>query len=123
MKVLIADDYPLMRKKLSELVMDACPAAAITEAGTGPEALDCLTGEKFTVIFLDFRMPGSTGFDTLKKAKLISPETPMFIVSLDSSEPYEKRALESGASGFISKENSAEELVTVIKDIISKALV
>jgi two-component system, NarL family, invasion response regulator UvrY len=120
MKVLIADDYPLIRKKLTELVRDAYPAAAVTEAGTGSEALSCLALEKFTVIFLDFRMPGLTGFETLKKAKLLAPDTPMFMISFDSQGPYAQKALESGAAGFISKEDSAEDLIKAIKTILKE---
>lgn len=119
MKILIADDYPLMRLKLAEILKDAYPSAKIKEVGNGKEALQQIRNSKWNLVLMDINMPGKNGLETLKEAKQIALETPVLILSLNTEFLYAVQSLKSGASGFLTKESSSEELVDAIKEILA----
>jgi two-component system, NarL family, invasion response regulator UvrY len=117
MKILIADDYSLMRKKLMEIVREAFPAANITEVASGYDALKQMQENQWTLIMLDASMPGLNGIETLRRAKKISIETPVLMMSINTEHYYATKALKTGASGYLTKESSVDELVLAIKTI------
>jgi two-component system, NarL family, invasion response regulator UvrY len=127
--ILIADDFPLMRKKLMEILLDAYPAANIKEVGNGQEALQQIKLNSWNLVLMDINMPGPSGLETLKRINQLALNMPVLMLSLHTEHFYAIKAIKSGASGFLTKESSFEELIVAIKEIqngrkyISKALV
>jgi two-component system, NarL family, invasion response regulator UvrY len=117
LKILIADDHSLIRKKFIELILEEYPDALITEAFSGMRALQMMQDQNWNLVIMDISMPGKNGIEILKLARQLSVETPVLIMSLNNNYLYASKAMKAGASGYLSKDYSAEELIIAIKQI------
>ena len=118
MKVLIADDHPIVRKGIIQLLIDAYPEMEAIEVTSGNEALNRINGEVWDLVILDISMPGINGIEVLKQARKNGVKGPILILSMQAEEHYALRTLKAGASGFVSKESAGEELVKAITKIM-----
>ncbi|MFC1539010.1 response regulator [Candidatus Latescibacterota bacterium] len=118
-RILIADDHPLIRKGLGQIIEDATGLFIEGEASNGFEVLEKIQIKDFDVIILDISMPGLNGLEVLKQIKIVKPDIPVLILSMYSEEQYAIRALKAGASGYLTKESAPEELVSAIRKIIN----
>lgn len=115
--VLIADDHTIVRKGLRQIVADTQDITVKGEADNGEEVLLMLEKADYDVVLLDITMPGRSGIDVLYEIKRSRPELPVLILSVHPEEQYAKRVLRAGASGYLTKESAAEELVTAIRRV------
>jgi len=113
--ILIADDHAIVREGLKQIIKDDPQMVVSGEAGTGPEALDLLSKGTYDIVILDVSMPGPSGLEVLKQIKARWPELPVMMLSMYPEEQYAIRALKSGASGYLTKENAPDELVAAIR--------
>lgn len=116
-RILIADDYPVIRKGLGQIIEDAAGLIIEDEASNGYEVLEKIRTKDFDVIILDISMPGLNGLEVLKQVKIIKSNLPVLILSMYPEEQYAIRALKAGASGYLTKESAPEELVKAILKI------
>jgi DNA-binding NarL/FixJ family response regulator len=114
-KILIADDHPIVRKGLKEIIEVTPDMMVGDEASNGQEALEKVRKNDFDVVLLDISMPGRSGLDILKELKSEKPELSVLILSMHPEEQYAVRVLKAGASGYLTKESAPEELITAIK--------
>ena len=114
-KILIADDHPVVRKGLKEIIEDIPDLAVRGEASTGHEALEKVRKGDFDLVVLDISMPGINGLDILKQLKDEKPKLPVLVLSMYPEEQYAVRVLRAGASGYLTKESAPEELITAIR--------
>ena len=119
MNILIGDDHSIVRKGLRAILLDAFPNAHIEEANDGVEILKKVLKKKWSIIISDISMPNKSGLEVLKEIKQISPKTPVLILSVHSPDQYAVRTLKAGASGYLTKESAPEELVKIVKHILS----
>ncbi|MBK8944135.1 MAG: response regulator transcription factor [Ignavibacteriae bacterium] len=110
MKILIADDHAVVREGLKQIVSQIDEIASITEAENGTQVVDLALKNKYDLLLLDISMPGKSGFEILSYLKQIKPELPILIISVHPENQYAKRVLKAGASGYISKFASPDEL-------------
>ncbi|MGH7491392.1 MAG: response regulator [bacterium] len=114
-KVLIADDHPIVREGL-KLIIRATPDITVAgEASNAQEVLDQVMLQDFQVVLLDISMPGRNGLDILKQLKSMKPGLHHLILSTHPEEQYALRALKSGASGYLTKDKVPEELINAIR--------
>ena len=118
LRVLIADDHTVVRQGLRQIVERGFGAAAFAEARDAQEALAHVRKTPWDVAILDVSMPGRSGLDIIKDVKQLRPKLPVIVLSMYSEEQYAERALKSGASGYITKEKAAEELIEAIKKVL-----
>jgi CheY-like chemotaxis protein len=118
MSMLITDDSIIARKKIKGLLKDT--GFKITEAVNGNEALDILEIEKFDILLLDLLMPELDGFDVLRRLKEKNNQMPVIVISADIQEATRELCMELGASGFLNKPPSKEELLATIENVINK---
>jgi len=118
MKVLIADDHPIVRKGIVQLLKDAFPKIKTEEVSSGIEAVKRINREIWDLIILDISMPGRNGIDVLKHARNSGVKTPILILSMQAEEHYALRTLKAGASGYVSKESAGEELVKAVEKVM-----
>ncbi len=119
MNVLIADDHPLFREALRQVVNEALPQASIKEAPNFNAALNALDDEEgLDLILLDLNMPGMSGFTSLMEMREADPATPIVIVSAAEEQDVIDRAFVVGAAGYIPKSLAKEEMVTAINTVI-----
>lgn len=114
MKILIADDHAIVRKGLKQLMCDEFPVAVVTEVSNGTDALEAVKNQIWDIILLDISMPGRNGIETLKQMRSNGIKAPILMLSIHPEEQYAIRALKAGASGFLNKENSTEELLVAV---------
>jgi DNA-binding NarL/FixJ family response regulator len=114
-KILIADDHPIVRKGLKEIIEVTPDMMVGDEASNGQEALEKVRKSDFDVVLLDISMPGRSGLDILKEIKSEKPELSVLILSIHPEEQYAVRVLKAGASGYLTKESAPGELITAIR--------
>ncbi len=119
MNILIADDFPIVRKGLIQLLREEYPFANITEASNCNEVFEKLKGVVWDIILLDISMPGRNGVDILKQLRSEGIKAPVLMLSMHPEEQYAIRVLKAGASGFLNKDSATDELITAIKRILS----
>jgi two-component system, NarL family, invasion response regulator UvrY len=117
MKILIADDHPVVRKGLKQILKDLRISDMIEEAKDGKEALNKIRSGEFDFVILDISMPGLSGLDILKALKAVNIKVNILILSVHPERQYAVRALRMGASGYLSKNSAPEELALAIKKI------
>jgi len=116
-RVLIADDHPIYRQGLLQILMEVPGMFAVDEAGSGEEALAKAWDNEYDLILLDISMPGRGGLDALKVLKGNLPNLPVLVLRMHPEEQYAMRALRAGASGYLNKECAWDELVNAIKKV------
>ena len=119
MHILIAADHAVVRRGLREIMADALPGAAFSEAGNGDEVLSHLGKSQIAMLVLDINMPGRSGMDVLRDVKHTYPRLPVIILSCQPEEQYAVRCLRAGAAAYINKESASEELAMATKKILS----
>jgi two-component system, NarL family, invasion response regulator UvrY len=116
-KVLIADDHSILRSGLKKILNEEIDIEIFGEAANHNEVLAFLSSKVPDIVLLDISMPGKDGLDTLKEIKTNYPKTKVLILSMHPEDRYAVRAIKSGASGYVSKQGAAEELVTAIRHV------
>ena len=119
LRILIADDHPVVRTGLKQILDDSPEKVLCKEVKNGHEALSEAINHKYDLILLDIAMPGMNGLDCLKEIKKELPGTPVLIISMYPEEQYAVRALKAGASGYLTKQSAADELLTAIRKVLS----
>ncbi len=117
LKVLIADDHPVVRRGLKQIVADSPDVVVAGEATTMAEVLDKVGGTDYDVVLLDITMPDGNGLDILKDLKRIKPKTHILMLSIHPEERYALRVLKSGGAGYLTKDSAPEELINAIRKV------
>lgn len=118
-KVLIADDHPIVRQGLRQILSETGDMVVAGEAANGQGALDQVRAGGWDVLVLDITMPDRSGFDILKELKHEQPHLPVLVLSIHAEEQLAVRVLKAGASGYLTKENAPDELVKAIRKVVS----
>jgi two-component system, NarL family, invasion response regulator UvrY len=117
LKVLVADDFPLIRRGVRDLLVEGIQGVKIGEAGNFHEMLDLLRRKPWDVAVMDISMPGMNGLDALKQMKQEFPDLPVLVFSMHPEEQYAIRMFKAGADGYLTKVSAPEELVKAIKRV------
>ena len=118
-RILVADDHPLVRRGLKQAIADSPDMVVAGEASNGQEVLEQVWKNEYDVVLLDLSMPVISGLDTLKQLKSQKPELVILVLSIHPEEQYAVRVLTAGASGYITKDSAAEELITAMRAVSS----
>lgn len=118
-KILIADDHPIVRQGLSKIISKVADIEVSAEAQTGREVLEYVRKQKFDVVVLDISFPDISGLEILKQIKQEYPKTPVLILSMHPEEQYAVRAYKTGASGYLSKQSASDEMIKAIRQVAS----
>jgi len=118
-KILVADDHAVVRKGLVKILKESDAGLCVDEAGYGQEALARVLHTRYELVLMDISMPGRGGLDVLREIKRHRPRLPVLMLSMHPEEEYALRALRAGASGYVTKDSAAEELVGAIRKVLS----
>jgi len=116
-RVLLADDHAIVRAGLKEILADTGDIEVTGEAANGQEVLARVFAQDFDVAVLDMSMPGRNGIELIKLVKAEKPKLRILVLSMHSEEQYAVRALKAGASGYLTKDSAADQLVAAIRRI------
>lgn len=119
-KFVIADDHPLFRGALKQALAGLSDVASILEAGDFKSAKALVAShDDIDLVLLDLTMPGAAGLSGLVSLRGIHAAVPMIVVSAHDDPETIRRALELGASGFISKSASMDEIRKAVEAVLA----
>jgi two-component system invasion response regulator UvrY len=116
-RVLIADDHPIVRRGLRQIVADQSDMTVVADTGDGREALQLANTSPLDVIVLDMSMPGLSGLEVLNELKRQHPRLPVLVLSAHPEGELALRLLKAGAAGYLNKEIAPEELAGAIRRV------
>jgi two-component system, NarL family, invasion response regulator UvrY len=116
MRILLVEDHTLVRAGLRNLLA-AVSDAHITEAATGRDALIAQRQDRPDLILLDLNLPGMGGFELLRRLLVEDKAARIPVLSMHAEPLYASRSLEIGAKGYLSKNASADELLTAVRRV------
>ncbi|MFA5065177.1 MAG: response regulator transcription factor [Dehalococcoidia bacterium] len=114
-RILIADDHPIVRQGLKQIISDSPDMVVAAEAADGQEVLNQVWINEFDVVLLDISMPVRNGLDILKQLKSQQPGLAVLLLSVHPEGQYALRVLKAGASGYITKDRAPDELISAIR--------
>ena len=118
-RILIADDHPLVRGALAQAVSGAAPGADILEAGDLEGVTRVFSeGQDVDLILLDLAMPGVRGFSGLMYLRAEHPEVPVVVVSGNEDRAVIRRCIDFGASGFVPKTTPMEGMREAVRKVL-----
>jgi two-component system, NarL family, nitrate/nitrite response regulator NarL len=120
MKILIVDDHPLFRAGFHAVLQQSSLDAGVLSVSSVPEALQILEQDPDVgLVLLDIHLRGDDGFSALKIIGSRFPTTACIMISGDEQEGIAHRAISAGASGFIPKSFTAEDMIDAIRKVLA----
>lgn len=117
--IILADDHTLMRQGIRNIIEEVPGFKVIGEAGDGHQLLQMLKKDNPDLVILDISMPGVRGIEAAREIKTRYPDIRILMLSQHRSEEFLTMALEAGASGYLLKEDTGEELIKAIEQLCS----
>lgn len=117
LKIVLADDHTIVRQGIETLLKDDETVEIVGQAGDGYEALELIEEEKPDIAILDISMPRLNGLETTRKIKEQGLETDVIFLSMYDDEGYIRRAIKTGGSGYLLKEDAIDELEGAIESV------
>ena len=113
-RVVLADDHAVVRKGIREFLEEDAAIRVVAEARDGEEAITLVEREQPDVAVFDIQMPRVNGLDATRRVKAKFPNTRVLILTAYDDDPYVFVALQAGASGYLLKTSSSDELVRAV---------
>jgi DNA-binding NarL/FixJ family response regulator len=119
MNILIADDHAVIRRGLREILADAFPSAAFSEAGADDQVLALLANSAARLLVLDIDLPGRFGLDVLLDVRRLYPRLPVIVIGARHASPLALRSLRAGAAAFVDVKNASDELPSAVRRVLA----
>ena len=117
LKVVLADDHTLVRQGIETLLSGNDSLEIVGQAGDGYEALELIEKHEPDIAILDISMPRLNGLEATRKMAEKGLDTDVIFLSMYDDEGYIRRAIKTGASGYLLKEDAIEELEDAIDSV------
>jgi DNA-binding NarL/FixJ family response regulator len=117
MRILIADDHPLVRQGLRQVLEAHDGLRVVGEAKDGDDAMALAGRLEWDVAVVDYNMPGKSGVELVKELRRRHPERPVLVLSMYPEDRYALRLLKAGAAGYLNKESAPAELVGALQKV------
>lgn len=117
-RILIADDHAVVRAGYKQFLEVDPSISDVGEAASGNETLNLLRRKEWDLLMMDIHMPDRSGLDILKHVRSGYPDVRVLIVSGLPEEQYARNVLRAGASGYLSKGSSPEELLKAVRTVL-----
>jgi DNA-binding NarL/FixJ family response regulator len=116
-KILIADDHPIFRGGIKEIVKGLNYLELVGEAGDGLEAYRLILSKKPDIAILDLEMPKLTGLDVCKKVLNEKHQVKIIMLTMHKEKHFFDEAMQEGVMGYILKDHAADELKTCLEKV------
>ncbi|MEU1378356.1 response regulator transcription factor [Streptomyces triculaminicus] len=120
-RVLVADDEPMIRAGVRAVLAADPGLDVVAEAGDGDEAVDLVRRHRPDVAVLDIRMPRVSGIEAAARIRADAPDTGVVMLTTFGEDDYILRALSGGAAGFLVKSGPPEELIAGVRAVAGGA--
>jgi len=117
-RIVIADDHEIVRAGLKQIISDDEDMEVLGESNNGENLIELVKKNDYDVVLLDLKMQGISGIDVIKHIKVIKPDLPIIVLSMHAEDQYAVRTIKAGASGYLTKETAAENLVTAVRRVV-----
>ncbi len=115
LKILIADDHPIFRRGLCDVVQADSSLRLVGQAGNGEEALKLVEELRPDVAILDIHMPGLSGLQAARKLMEKKSEVKLVFLTMHEDEDLLNEALNLGIKAYVLKENAVEDLISAVR--------
>jgi DNA-binding NarL/FixJ family response regulator len=116
-RILIADDHAVVRAGLRELLLQRESVSVVGEAEDGNRLLTLTAETPADMLVLDVSMPGPPFLDLLRRVRAMAPSLRVLVLTMHSEDQFALRALRAGASGYLTKDRTVEELQEAVTRI------
>ncbi len=116
-RVLLADDHPIVRTGIRSLLQSASDIEVVAEASSGAEALQLVEALAPDVLLLDMEMPGLSGVDVARQLKLAHASVRVLALSAYDDVHYVGKLLANGAAGYLTKEEAPEMILESVRGV------
>lgn len=118
-KVVIADDHPLLREGLRRILEFEPDIEVVTEVGDGQGAINISRTLKFDIILMDLNMPGVNGLEACRIIRREHPEIGIIVLTVDDSDEKVFQVLQYGVAGYLLKDVYPKTLVESIRKVFA----
>jgi DNA-binding NarL/FixJ family response regulator len=119
-KVVIVDDHPLFRERLAQLINHEPDMEVTGESDTAEDAIQLIRNRSPDLAIIDITLKGSSGLELIKSIKALSIGVPVLVLSMHEESLYAERALHAGATGYITKHQAADEVLSAIRRVLGE---
>lgn len=120
LRIIIADDHPVIRQGLKELLLEEFSPVHVEEAEDTTSLIEKGTNGSWDLVISDLAMPGGGGIVALKKIKQAQKDLPVVIISTYPSEQYGPKVIKAGAEAFVSKDALPNGLIAAIQKVLDE---
>ena len=121
--ILVADDHPLLRRSLKNVLEEQADFQVVAEASDGEEAVRLATELEPDVVIMDIGMPKLNGLEATRQIKASHPRVAVLVLTVYDNESYVLEILKAGAAGYLTKSVFGEEVVQAVRGIITGEVV
>ena len=118
-RILLVDDHPVVRQGIKQVLAGAFHPALVGEASNAEEGMTEIKSTEWDVMVLDLSLPGTSGLDLLKDLRRERPTLPVLVLSMHPPDQFARRAMNAGASGYLTKDSNPTELVKAVGEVIA----
>lgn len=118
-RIIIADDHDIVRDGVRRILETKDDLKVVGEAGTGRETIELCNRQKADVLLLDLDMPDMDGLEVTKQIISSHPDVKILILTMHDDAEYAERVMKAGASGFVLKASSPNELPDIVRKVTS----
>ena len=118
-RILLIDDHPLLRTGIGQLIAQQKDMTVCGEVDDSLKALDAIQETSPDIVILDITLKKMSGIEVLKHIKVRFPKVKVLILSMHDETLYAPRALRAGASGYIMKQEAADNVVAALRKIMT----
>jgi len=118
-RILIADDHAVVRAGYKQFLVAESSITQVDEAASGDEVKKKLEGAAWDLVLLDIQMPQLNGLELLKYIRSTYPTVRVLIMSGLPEVQYARNAIRAGASGYLSKDGNAEEMMRAVRTVLA----
>lgn len=115
--VMLADDHPVLRRGMRSLLAGEADISIVAEASDGLETLRLAERLQPNVLILDLMMPALSGLEVLRIVRQRSPQSQVLVLSIHSNNAFVAEALKSGATGYVLKGCSEENIIRAVREV------
>jgi DNA-binding NarL/FixJ family response regulator len=116
-RIVVADDHPVVRKGLLRILEDQDDVRVVAEVASGEDLIDRLASTRADVVLLDISMPGPGFLEVLRRVCDEHPRTRVLVLSIHHEDQYAVQAIHCGAAGYVMKDRPPEELIAAIRRV------
>lgn len=118
-RVLVADDHPIVRDGLVQLINQQVDLICCAQADSQTAVFAAVNTHRPELLVLDLRLKDADGLELIKSLKSQHPELPILVLSQFDEELYAERALRAGALGYVMKEQASKEVVDAMRTVLA----